>query len=146
MNKILFITIAFFLILTTDYVSGQGSVIKVVDKKTGEPIPYSHVCFENINDNTQSHTMTNENGEVNYLIENPTQIAISYVGYETLNDTLLKNQDLILELKPTIHDMDEVVVTAQYSPQKKDQSIYKIKVIGSKQIKRKKCFQSYRSV
>lgn len=116
---------------------GQQAMIKVVDDLTKEVVPFAHVCFESTNGGEQVHNMTNLEGEVVNPIEGPVIIAISYVGYETLYDTLSSKESKTFKLKPTVFNMSELVVTAQYTPQRVDKSIYKVNVIGAKQIEQK---------
>jgi outer membrane receptor for ferrienterochelin and colicins len=117
--------------------SGQQAVVRVQDEKTGQPVPYAHVCFQAVEGGRQVHAITEENGTVPNLSESIAIVAISYVGYETLFDTIKPGETVTLSLKPKIQDMNEVVVTAQYSPQRVDKSIYKVKVINSRQIEQK---------
>ncbi|GAB4313834.1 MAG: hypothetical protein Kow00127_04950 [Bacteroidales bacterium] len=116
---------------------GQQGFVQILDAETGEPVPYAHVCFESINNGTQQHTLTDLDGKVKNLATEPCVVAISYVGYETLFDTLAPDEKAEMRLKPAIFNMNEVVVTAQYVPQRVDKSIYKVKVIGAKQIEQK---------
>ena len=46
---------------------GQVAVIRVQDAKTGDPVPYAHVCFESVNGGDQLHGLTNDDGEVNNM-------------------------------------------------------------------------------
>ena len=65
------------------------------------------------------------------------QLAVSCMGYVTLMDTLPPGRSYTLYLEPSRCEMDEVVVTAQYSPKRVDQSIYNVKVIGDQKIREK---------
>ena len=42
-----------------------------------------------------------------------------------------------INMEPTVYNVDEVVVTAQYRPETVDKSIYRIKVINSQIIEQK---------
>lgn len=117
--------------------SGQQAVVRVKDGKTGQPVPFAHVCFQPLDGKEQLHAVTRENGTADNLAISKSVVAISYVGYETLYDTLDPGESTTLSLKPKIQEMNEVVVTAQYAPQRVDQSIYKVKVINSRQIEQK---------
>lgn len=132
--QISFLAIA-LLIISTTY--GQQAIIKVLDQKTNEPVPYAHVCFESVSSGEQRHSMTNDDGEVVNDCPRQAIIAVTYVGYETLFDTINSGESVTIGLKPAVLNMNEVVVTAQYTPQRVDKSIYKIKVIGVKQIEQK---------
>lgn len=134
------IRIALFLLtllLAGLYSTGQPAEVRVRDGKTGQPVPFAHVCFQPLNGDSQQHAITSEKGTAPNLAGTRSVVAISYVGYETLFDTINPGASVTLSLKPKIQEMNEVVVTAQYAPQRVDQSIYKVKVINSKQIEQK---------
>jgi outer membrane receptor for ferrienterochelin and colicins len=116
---------------------GQQAVVRVQDGKTGQPVPYAHVCFQPLDGGKEVHAITEENGTVKNLAGSRALVAISYVGYETLFDTINPGETATVSLRPKIQDMNEVVVTAQYAPMRVDQSIYKVKVINSRQIEQK---------
>ncbi|MEZ5083048.1 MAG: TonB-dependent receptor [Bacteroidales bacterium] len=100
-------------------------------------MPFAHVCFESLESGTQHHGITDENGLAENIAVDRSIVAVSFVGFETLYDTIVPAKSKILALKPTIVNINEVVVTAQYAPQRVDKSIYKIKVLGAQQIDKK---------
>jgi outer membrane receptor for ferrienterochelin and colicins len=116
---------------------GQQTIIKIIDQKTGEPVPYAHVFFESLSDDQEKHGLTDEQGEVVNPVEKRSVISVTFVGYETLVDTISPNESKVFNFKPAIFNMSELVVTAQYKPQRVDKSIYKVKVIGAQQIEQK---------
>lgn len=116
---------------------GQQSTIVVVDAKTNEKIPYAHVCFESIASGIQKHFVTDIDGKVIYVCKEETSLAVSYVGYETFKSKVGANQNLTIKLQPAVLSMNEVVITAQFAPEKADKSIYKINVINSRTIEQK---------
>jgi len=120
-------------------VNGFSQQVKVIilDGKTGKPVPFAHVCFESIDGSEEVHSISDESGSISNKSEKQSIIAISSVGYETLFDTVFPGKSYSLSLKPKVHSMDEVVVTAQYTPEKADKSIYKVHVINSRQIEQK---------
>jgi outer membrane receptor for ferrienterochelin and colicins len=125
------------LLLAGFYSSGQQAVVRVEDGKTGQPVPYAHVCFQPVDGSQQSHAITADDGTAPNLATKRSVVAISYVGFATLFDTIEPGASATLQLRPKVQEMDEVVVTAQYAPQRVDQSIYKVKVISSRQIEQK---------
>jgi len=127
----------FLCLLATVELFGQQATIKVIDQKSRETIPYAHVCIEGLKTRTQKHSVTDMNGKTVNDTKEIAKLAVSFVGYETLVDTLKPGQSKTVELKPTILSMNEVVVTAQFVPEKVDKSIYKINVINSRQIEQK---------
>ncbi|MCU0371309.1 MAG: TonB-dependent receptor, partial [Bacteroidales bacterium] len=125
------------LLLAGLYGQGQQAVVRVQDAKSGQAVPFAHVCFQPVDGGKPLHAITEENGTVQNLAESRSVIAISYVGYETIYDTINPGEKTTISLKPKIQEMNEVVVTAQFAPQRVDQSIYKVKVINSRQIESK---------
>lgn len=65
------------------------------------------------------------------------KIAISYMGFATYIDTIDPGQSIEIQLRPKVLNMDEVVVTAQYTPERADKSIYRVEVINARQIEQK---------
>lgn len=116
---------------------GQKAVISVTDSKTSEPVIYAHVCFEGLKTGSPSYTMTSLEGTVENTVKEPSKLVISYMGYITYRDTIRPGESRKISLKPSVLNMNEVVVTAQYTPERADKSIYKIDVINSRQIEQK---------
>ncbi|MDR1554265.1 MAG: TonB-dependent receptor [Prevotellaceae bacterium] len=87
--------------------------IKVVDKNTGEPIAFANVYFPD----TKTGTSTDESG--NFLISTSTQplfVQISSVGYKTYLGTLsLQDENRIIQLEQSVHELQEVVVSEHSS-------------------------------
>ena len=112
----------------------QKAGITINDSRNGETIAFAHVFFESFNKQTQISGVTDIRG----FVENPLKeigvFTISYVGYQNYTDTISPGDHLKIKLKPLTYNIDEVVVTGQYTPQAVDKSIFRIKVIGAKQI------------
>jgi len=116
---------------------GQKAFIRVYDQKSHEPVAFAHVCFQGLKSGSPKYSLTSLEGSVPNDITETSRIAISYVGYSTYNDTLKPGQSVDVRLVPKVLNMDEVVVTGQYTPERADKSIYKIEVINSRQIEQK---------
>ena len=116
---------------------GQKAFIKVNDQKNGEPVAFAHVCFEGLKSGSPKYSLTSLEGKVANEVKEISKIAISYVGYSTYIDTIRPGQSISVQLKPNVLNMDEVVVTAQYTPERADKSIYKVAVINARQIEQK---------
>jgi outer membrane receptor for ferrienterochelin and colicins len=112
----------------------KSTVIKVLNANSEKPLPYCHVCFESLENGRPSYSTTNEEGIVNYPFSGKTILSISYVGYQTLIDTIEQYYpELIYRLQPGI-GLEEVVITGQNKPVPIDKSIYNIKLIGREKI------------
>ena len=116
---------------------GQKAFIKVLDQKSHEPVAFAHVCFEGLKSGSPKYSLTSIDGTVLNDIKEISKIAISYVGYATHTDTISPGQSVDIQLRPKVLNMDEVVVTAQYTPERADKSIYKVEVINARQIEQK---------
>jgi len=124
-------------LLTGLITQAQQEAILVLDAKTKQAVPFAHVCIEQLKNNQPKHYITSLEGKVGVAWKYPVRIAISSMGYETLIDTLRSGGIGTLYLSPSVMNMSEVVVTAQFAPEKADRSIYRINVINSRQIEQK---------
>jgi outer membrane receptor for ferrienterochelin and colicins len=116
---------------------GQKAFITVTDQKSHEPVAFAHVCLEGLKTGAPRYCLTSIDGRVTNDIREVSKMVISYVGYTTFIDTLRPGESREIQLKPTILNMDEVVVTAQYTPERVDKSIYKVEVINAREIEQK---------
>jgi len=134
-----YFTAAFLLciLLTATVVCGQKAYITVSDKKTGEPVAFAHVCFEPLSADAPFYMLTGMDGRAENSAREECRIAISCVGYQTLFDTLQPGISKMYRLSPSILNMEEVVVTAQYTPERADKSIYRVDVINSMTIEQR---------
>jgi outer membrane receptor for ferrienterochelin and colicins len=139
MQKSLFIRLIglMALLLAVSEIFGQQAAITIIDSKTKDAIPFAHVIFNGIHTGDQKHFVTDLTGKVPNAIKEASKVSISYIGYETLTDTVSPGTSATLQLVPAVLNMSEVVVTAQMIPEKADKSIYKINVINSRQIELK---------
>lgn len=139
MLKILFIRLSgvMVLLLAVGKIYGQQYTVTIIDAKSNEPVPYATVCFEGIKSAVQKYVVTDMAGRVANIAKERSKITVTFVGYKTLVDTIQPATSQKLYLDPAVLNMDEVVITAQYAPEKADKSIYKINVINSRQIEQK---------
>lgn len=135
--KIIKVSLFAILVLLSITVRGQNQTLLVLDKNTGEPIPYVYVCVESLDKKVKSNNISDINGKVQVNIDKRSQIAISSVGYTTLIDTVSPDNNFKFYLVQSPLGLSEVVVTAQFTPQRIDKSIYKVNVISALQIEEK---------
>ncbi|HDO26760.1 MAG TPA: TonB-dependent receptor [Bacteroidetes bacterium] len=124
--------------------TGDNSIKKqvrlsLVDTVTGKPVAFAHVLIENIGTKSGVYKglTSGEKGMVNFSTAVPVKITATFVGYQNLVDTIYPGEHKKLFMSPTVYNVDEVVITAQYQPETVDKSIYKIKVLGSQTINQK---------
>jgi len=135
--RIIRLALISILLLSVLFIFGQQARITVLDKITKEPVVFAHVTFETLKGEFPKNYVTDMEGQVDNSTQESSIIAISYVGYQSMYDTIAPGETKTLLLSPTVFNIDQVVVTAQYTPEKADKSIYKVKVINSKQIDQK---------
>ena len=128
-----------FLILGTGISLGAlaQTIIHLVDKKSGDPVPFAQVCFESLNRETVLNRIADENGTVKLDLAPPFQLTVSSMGYVTTSDTIRTGGERTILLAPSMFELGEVVLTGQYSPKRVDQSIYNVKVIDNRKIREK---------
>ncbi len=97
-------------------VFAQHHIINVVDKKTQQPVPYVNVCFEAIDKSHSQYTITDKNGQAANTCKKPCVVAISYMGYKTLIDTLYPETSRVFELVDDVFNLNQVVITATRTP------------------------------
>ncbi|MFZ4563966.1 MAG: TonB-dependent receptor [Bacteroidales bacterium] len=124
-------------LLTVTVGYGQKAFIRIMDQKSHEPVSFAHVCFEGLKSGLPKYGLTDLNGTVPNDVKEISKVAISYMGYATCFDTIKPGESIEIQLYPKVLNMDEVVVTAQYTPERADKSIYKVEVINSRQIEQK---------
>ena len=127
----------FIILFSILHSRGQNNTITVVDFKSEETIPFAHVCFEELNNDSKYYLITNADGVANIPGNRKLVVAVSFVGYKVQVDTILPGKDYIVKLSPKVFDIDQVVVTASFVPQKVDKSIYNVKVIDRREIEMK---------
>jgi len=125
------------ILLVGSQVFGQQFAVKIVDAKSKEHVPYATVTIEGIKSAAKKQYVSDLKGTVPNELKEVSKITISFVGYETLIDTIQPGITTTLFLIPAVLNMSEVVITGQFKPEKADRSIYKINVINSRQIERK---------
>ena len=111
------------------------TTIRLVDKETEQPVPYAHVCFESLDKSIIQNKVADDQGMLVFEANLPFQLAVTSVGYSTLIDTIPAGGSHTLYMVPSFLEVDEVVITAQYSPRRVDKSIYNVSVINDRVIR-----------
>lgn len=115
----------------------QDKTIVVVDKQTGEPVPYANVCVEGVKSGNQNYSTTNGKGEVVVSENGKIELSVSFIGYKNFKKIIDITNVNKIELEADVFALDQVVVTGQGEPVLRDSSIYSIKVFDSKLIQQR---------
>jgi outer membrane receptor for ferrienterochelin and colicins len=119
------------------YGQHQQFFINVTDERSHEPVAFANVLVQGLKSGEKKYFVTSADGSFPNEAREISRISITCVGYETFTDTIKPKENRSLRMKPSVLKIDEVVVTAQYSPERADKSIYKVDVINAKQIEQK---------
>lgn len=115
----------------------QQLQIRVVDKMSGAAVEFAYVQTTIPGKNTHEKQLTDAQGTVRIKPVFPLLVQVSCMGYRDLTDTLESGLEHVLSLSPDFYQLDQVVVTGQFRPQRVDKSIYRIDVIDPRQFQLK---------
>jgi len=136
MRKRALIAAVFFAVCSYCELFSQSKLV-IIDRETGNTLSNAHVCFESLDKESTSYALSDGDGRVDNRVQKRSLISVSFIGYQTLIDTIAPGASGNLYLLPSMVDFEEVVVTAQFSPKRLDQSIYKVKVIDNSMVEKK---------
>ncbi len=108
MRLLITVTVLLISLITT----AQTGTITVLDKETKQAVPYATVCFEGLRTEKKQYAVTSTKGETKNTVKQKSQIAVSFVGYKTLIDTIKPGESKIYYLQADIFSMEQVVITA----------------------------------
>ncbi|MGD1847686.1 MAG: TonB-dependent receptor plug domain-containing protein [Salibacteraceae bacterium] len=116
----------------------QTSVV-VKEAKSNVTLPGAHVVFYAPNSKDSVALQTDVSGKA----ELPSNWAsgdkkwsyrASFVGYQTQHDTLKSGDKSVIYLLPSLENLGEVVVTAQYEPGSSEDAVHVVRVIDREKI------------
>ncbi len=85
--------------------------ISVFDKETQKPVPYANVCFEGLETSARHYEITSMEGIADNPVREKSVIAISFVGYKTIMDTIKPDESKMYFMEQDLFNMEQVVVT-----------------------------------
>ncbi len=124
----------FFVVLVAKGYAADGFTISVFDKETKKPIPFANVCFEELETTSQYYETTSKEGRTHNPVKKRAKVAISYVGYKTVMDTILPNESKTYYLEQSLFNLEQVIVTGEMKPTLTDSSVYRVKTISAEKI------------
>jgi len=94
-------------LLPADDLMNETVTGRVVDAQTGESLPGVNIVVEG----TTTGTTTNMNGEFELEVQSLEEtLVFSYIGYERLVVDIDGRRDMIIELRPDIQMLDDLIV------------------------------------
>jgi hypothetical protein len=116
MNSILNFRIAFLvLLINTSGLLAQYSISgKVVDAETNESLAFANITFNGINDRG---VISDINGSFFYKSNQPiNSIRVTYLGYQDKTINISSEDNVLIKLKPSLENLNEVVITNAENP------------------------------
>lgn len=130
MKKLLFI----FLILCSSKTNfAQDFYVQIKDSVTNEALENAHFVFIN-NEGKDVFKLSDQNGKVVNDLTLTNKVTISYIGYKTIEISINPKENKTILLTRSAFDLNEVVVTSQFTKILKKDVIYDIKTIDKETI------------
>lgn len=111
----------------------QNTIVQVRSDK-GEAVEYAHIQTKALTGGAAVFYTTDQKGMARFNYSEPLELTISFIGFLSVKDTIYSGGEYNFTLKTDPIGLSEVVVTAQYAPESEKNSIFKVKVLGQKQI------------
>ncbi len=119
----------------------DNSSVKVVREDNGQALQDAIVHIVPLNAEKQKSKftagLTDAFGNFFFNFSDPSILRISFLGFTTIVDTIYTPDTRTYFIKPVAQNMNDVVVTGQYSPNSVKKSVYQVKVITADQLKTK---------
>jgi len=115
---------------------GSTQTLTLVSLDNNEPVNGVKLKLWCPDSDEAHHYSSDPNGKI-ILSDLPCStyiVTLHHPKFETITDTLTGTIDRFIQLVPLLQDLDEVVVTAQYTPGSPEKSVHKVKVIDRKTI------------
>jgi len=130
--NIRYLSVLLFAFVTSASLQAQSVITgKVVDNDTKEAVPGVSIVVKG----TDQGSFTDSNGKFSVKIQSlPATLVFSFIGFETYEQEVSSAQDISVELKSGPIFLDEIVVAASRSEQRKLESPVTIERLGSKEI------------
>lgn len=101
-----------------DEASGVSSKIVIFDSSSQQPIPFANICFKEIETGKRYYKTTPKQGGVDNPIQEKAIVVISFIGYNTIKDTLLPGSSKKYFMKQDFFNMNQVVITGTRTPKR----------------------------
>ena len=133
------ITLLLFLISFSSFSQRAGVSGQVIEKSSGEPVPFASVFFKDSKIGTETDLDGNYKLESYYATDS---LVVRASGYAIQTVSVVKDQSQIInfQLEPVTQDIDEVIIRA---PDKKPSTVLHERVVRNKPINNKEKLGAY---
>jgi hypothetical protein len=125
LNKILLLTWVLFY-YSTSFVFGQQSTIQFLNPVTNEPVVDAHVIVKPSTENETTNVIkliTNAEGKVYVEFIGIASVSVSHASFVPYSKTLFIDGQTVLPLDPITIAIDDVIVTASFTPTESKRSL-----------------------
>ncbi len=134
-NIIIFIGIFISInVLSQTVKNSEQEKCKLIDGETKQAVPYANICFEGLQKHNKMYTTSGLDGSFANFCKETSVIAISFIGYKTIIDTLMFGETKTYIFTPDVFNLDQVVVTATRTNKTLKDAPVITQVISAKQI------------
>ncbi len=115
-------------------------VISVYDSASARPLPDAIVRVMPLSRASKGKgtvEITEKSGQINLTYTEPLIVHVSYLGYNSIFDTIYSAQNKSYQIKRTAANIDDVVVTGQYNAGSAKASVYNMEVYTEKDFREK---------
>jgi len=127
-KKIFLFTVFLFLSF-----SATSQVVTIINKETKEALEQVTIFHQK----TKNYVTTDEKGQVDIQIfKNTEQLEIRFLGFKTKRKSYseIQKNKFVIELEPSILNMNEIVISASKWKQKKSELATKVSIISNNEI------------
>ena len=100
------------LIALFEVANAQNAIISVRDDDSKQAISYANLCFQGLVSDSKSYSITSLTGEVENTLDEKSLLIISFIGYESLIDTIWPGESKSYQLKADLFNLNQVIITA----------------------------------
>ncbi len=108
-------------------------LVCAIDANTGKPVEYVHLVFEEQGGKKWLQVGGLEGCSPNKTERNA-RVTATFVGYQSISDSIAPGQSLNIKLLPGTQELNPVVVTAQYGPTQSSESVQNVRVIDAQRL------------
>lgn len=124
---------------STSFVFAQSSTIQLLNAITQEPVIDAHIIIKPVSENASSSMklISNSEGKIFTEFTGEATLNISHASFIPFNKKININGNSEIKLEPVTIAIEDVVVTASFTPTEAKRSLYPVTVIKEESIERR---------
>ncbi len=136
LKKILFLGVLFF--YSTCFVFAQSTIVQLVNAVTKEPVADAHIIIKPTEENISViKLISNAEGKIYTDYTGEALVSVSHASFIPYSKKMIVEDNSRLSLEPVTIAIEDVVVTASFTPTEAKRSLYPVTVIKEESIERR---------